>query len=609
MDHVRSVDGHRALSGVSLLKRVLVGRPLASAEASHERLRKLVALPIFSADAIASTRVRHRGDPPRPRAGRRHGGARLPGPDQPRGRRAARHRRRQLPPDDLRLPERGRVLHREPREPRHRGLARRRVVPPRRLRADRGRVDRRRHRRDRVGRRAPAGPPGGRGRGAHRAGGPGQPARHAGVRAAVRRAHLRVHRRPRGADRVGPRRSSPSATWRRCRWTRRRCASSPATPPLASGATWFLLARAFSSGAVALSGVEAISNGIPAFRPPESRNAAITLTWTGTILATLFTGVAVLDLAPAADPVRGPDDPVDHGAGGVRQRAPLLGAAGGHGRHPRAVGQHRLRRLPPPRLDHLPGRLPAAPAPHPGRPPGVLQRDHRPDAGGGRAAGGVRRHHDAADPPVRGRPVRLLHAVAGGHGRPPPPPPGARMALAPGGQRRGRHDDRRGAGRGRGVEVHRGGVDPDRGDPPDRGRVPGDPPPLRHAPGGDHARSRHAGTGVPPHGGRARRAVAPRRTAGARLRQVAAPRAPGGGARGDRRRGRRRGPGGVGRPSLRRAAGGGRVAVPGPDRVRSSTTWTTSTPGGSRTRSRSSSPRSWSTVGTRTCCTTRARWR
>jgi amino acid transporter len=63
---------------------------------------------------------------------------------------------------------------------------------------------------------------------------------------------------------------------------------------LAAGATWFLLARAFSSGAVALSGVEAISNGIPAFRPPESRNAATTLTWTGSILATLFFGVALL---------------------------------------------------------------------------------------------------------------------------------------------------------------------------------------------------------------------------------------------------------------------------------------------------------------------------
>ncbi len=56
----------------------------------------------------------------------------------------------------------------------------------------------------------------------------------------------------------------------------------------------FLLLRGFSSGAVALSGVEAISNGIPAFRRPESRNAAITLTAMGVILGALFLGVSVL---------------------------------------------------------------------------------------------------------------------------------------------------------------------------------------------------------------------------------------------------------------------------------------------------------------------------
>ncbi|HET8621543.1 MAG TPA: APC family permease [Acidimicrobiales bacterium] len=58
----------------------------------------------------------------------------------------------------------------------------------------------------------------------------------------------------------------------------------------------FLLMRAFSSGAIALSGVEAISNGVPAFRPPEAKHAATVLTWTGTILAGLFCGVAALAL-------------------------------------------------------------------------------------------------------------------------------------------------------------------------------------------------------------------------------------------------------------------------------------------------------------------------
>ena len=55
-----------------------------------------------------------------------------------------------------------------------------------------------------------------------------------------------------------------------------------------------VLLRGFASGAVALTGVEAISNGVPAFRRPESRNAAITLTWMAGILGTLFFGVSVL---------------------------------------------------------------------------------------------------------------------------------------------------------------------------------------------------------------------------------------------------------------------------------------------------------------------------
>jgi amino acid transporter len=56
----------------------------------------------------------------------------------------------------------------------------------------------------------------------------------------------------------------------------------------------FLILKGFSSGAVALTGVEAISNGVPAFRKPESKNAAATLVWMGVILGTLFFGTAVL---------------------------------------------------------------------------------------------------------------------------------------------------------------------------------------------------------------------------------------------------------------------------------------------------------------------------
>jgi amino acid transporter len=55
-----------------------------------------------------------------------------------------------------------------------------------------------------------------------------------------------------------------------------------------------LLARAFSSGCAALTGVEAISNGVPAFRKPKSRNAATTLLLLGVIAVTMMISVIVL---------------------------------------------------------------------------------------------------------------------------------------------------------------------------------------------------------------------------------------------------------------------------------------------------------------------------
>jgi amino acid transporter len=58
----------------------------------------------------------------------------------------------------------------------------------------------------------------------------------------------------------------------------------------------FLVARAFSSGTTALTGVEAISNGVPAFRHPKSRNAATTLLLLGTISMTMFVGITWLAL-------------------------------------------------------------------------------------------------------------------------------------------------------------------------------------------------------------------------------------------------------------------------------------------------------------------------
>ncbi|MDA8234964.1 MAG: APC family permease [Clostridia bacterium] len=65
-------------------------------------------------------------------------------------------------------------------------------------------------------------------------------------------------------------------------------------PALTGGVTLFLLLRAFSSGCAALTGVEAISNGVPAFKKPESRNAVITLMIMGGIIVILFGGITLL---------------------------------------------------------------------------------------------------------------------------------------------------------------------------------------------------------------------------------------------------------------------------------------------------------------------------
>jgi len=69
----------------------------------------------------------------------------------------------------------------------------------------------------------------------------------------------------------------------------------------------FMLLRAFSSGAVALSGVEAVSNGVQTFRKPESRNASLTLMMMGLVLGCGFLGISVL--ASHLQPFRSDDDP------------------------------------------------------------------------------------------------------------------------------------------------------------------------------------------------------------------------------------------------------------------------------------------------------------
>ncbi|MFD5699841.1 APC family permease [Streptomyces lasiicapitis] len=96
---------------------------------------------------------------------------------------------------------------------------------------------------------------------------------------------------------------------------------------LAGFAMVFLLLRAFSSGCAALTGVEAISNGVPAFRKPKSKNAASTLALMGGLAVTMFCGIIGLAMATNVHMAENPaKDLLDNGAalGGDYVQNPVI---------------------------------------------------------------------------------------------------------------------------------------------------------------------------------------------------------------------------------------------------------------------------------------------
>ena len=190
----------------------------------------------------------------------------------------------------------------------------------------------------------------------------------------------------------------------------------------------FILLKGFSSGAVALTGVEAISNGVPAFRRPESKNAATTLVWMGLILGTLFMGVQILahHLGPYPSEkttVMSQLGTAVFGSGTVlyvvlqfaTAAILTLAANTAYADFPRLSSIIAHDGYLPRQLANRGDRLVFS--------NGVLVL--------ATAAGAlhhrVRRQDQRADPAVRGRRVPLVHAVAGGHGA--TPPEGARDAA------------------------------------------------------------------------------------------------------------------------------------------------------------------------------------
>ena len=120
-----------------------------------------------------------------------------------------------------------------------------------------------------------------------------EPARHPRVGRRVRDPDVRVHDRRDRDGRLGLRphlllRQQPG------RGVSRRAADRATAQAFTGFAFAFLLIRAFSSGCAALTGVEAISNGVPAFKKPKSKNAATTLLLLGMLAVTMFVGIVVL---------------------------------------------------------------------------------------------------------------------------------------------------------------------------------------------------------------------------------------------------------------------------------------------------------------------------
>ncbi|WP_438039522.1 APC family permease [Sorangium sp. So ce128] len=241
---------------------------------------------------------------------------------------------------------------------------------------------------------------------------------------------------------------------------------APPSLPVALGtASLALLCHSFASGCTAMTGVEAVSNGVPAFRKPSSEQARRTLSYIVASLGILLAGIAILARAygiTATEPGKsGYQSIVSQIVGAVVGRGAfyyvtlaavvavlMLSANTSFADFPRLCRLLALDRfLPEPFI-------------HRGR-PRLLLRHRRPRRTLGPPARRLPGHHRRPHPALRGGRVPRLHDVAGGDDR--ALAQGRRRALPapPRRQRDRRHGHGRHARRHHHLEVHRGGVDLD----------------------------------------------------------------------------------------------------------------------------------------------------
>ena len=172
-----------------------------------------------------------------------------------------------------------------------------------------------------------------------------------------------------------------------------------------------------------MTGVEAVSNGVSAFRSPAVVNARRTLTAIVAILIVLLVGhrVSVAGLWHRRDRARRtglPEYPVAAGRRGGRPRRLLLRNDWRGADRPGPLCEHQLRRFPAAVPDRRARRLPAACVCHPWTAAGVLARHLRAHGVCRSVADDLRRDHRPADPTVCGRRLPGVHALASRHGRP-----------------------------------------------------------------------------------------------------------------------------------------------------------------------------------------------
>ena len=187
----------------------------------------------------------------------------------------------------------------------------------------------------------------------------------------------------------------------------------PSTPALI---TTFILLTAFANGCTALTGVEAVADGVPMFKEPPAKNAARTLVMMAVLGVTMFVGLTLLAHAYQIVPSE-TETVVSQLARGVFGGRNLFYFAvqARDDADPDPRGQHRVRRLPDAGVDRRARSLHAAAVRQPRRQAVVLERHRRAEPRRGDADHRVRRRSAPPDPALHDRRVPVVHAVAVEH--------------------------------------------------------------------------------------------------------------------------------------------------------------------------------------------------